>query len=236
MANEKVISTSALIEKFEYALNHNWGYIWGQSGDVWTAAKQKAATRGTTIEYGSKWIGHHVADCSGLFSWAFAQLGGYMYHGSDTMFRKYTTASGKLKSGKRIDGKELLPGTAVFIWKEKDQKYGHVGLYIGNGWVIEAASTQSGVIKSKVSNSKWTHWGELKGVSYVKEPIPKGYAEVTGTRVALRKAPSTQASIITRVDTGKLVKVETPPPSNWDYVSYSGKNGYMMKEFLQEGK
>lgn len=238
MANEKVISTSALIEKFQTALDNDWGYIWGQAGDVWTEAKQKSATRDTTKKYGSKWIGYRVADCSGLFHWAFAKLGGYMYHGSDTMFRKYTTANGKLKSGKRTDGKELLPGTAMFVWKEKDQKYGHVGLFIGNGYVIEAASTQSGVIKTKVSNSKWTHWGELKGVDYgVKpEPIPEGYAEVTGTRVALRTAPTTQSSVILRIDTGKQVKLEAPPPSEWDYVSYHGKKGYMMKKFLKEGR
>lgn len=238
MANDKVITTSALIAKFQYALDNDWGYIWGQAGDVWTEAKQKAATRETTVKYGKKWIGHHVADCSGLFHWAFAQLGGYMYHGSDTMFKKYTIASGTLKSGKRTDGKELKPGTAVFVWKEADQKYGHVGLFIGNGWVIEAASTQSGVIKSKVSASKWSHWGELKGVEYTDvkpEPVPEGYAKVTGKRVALRKAPTTQASIIMRIDTGKVVKVETPPPSQWEYVSYQGKTGYMMKEFLDIG-
>lgn len=235
MANEKVISTEALIEKFKYALDNDWGYIWGQAGDVWTAAKQKAATRETTVKYGAQWIGHNVADCSGLFSWAFKELGGYMYHGSDTMFRKYTTASGTLKSGKRTDGMELLPGTAVFVWKKDDQKYGHVGLYIGDGYVIEAASTQSGVIKTKVSASKWTHWGELKGVEYKQTPIPVGYAKVTGKRVALRKAPTTQASIIMRIDTGKLVKQETPPPSEWEYVSYDGKKGWMMKEFIKNG-
>ena len=235
MANEKVISTQAFIEKFQYALDDKWGYIYGTAGETWTAAKQKAAARETTVKYGKKWIGHKVADCSGLFSWAFKELGGYMYHGSDTMFRKYTTASGKLSKGKRTDGKELLPGTAVFVWKEKDQKYGHVGLYIGNGLVIEAASTQSGVIKTKVTASKWTHWGELKGVKYAEpEPIPAGYAEVTGKRVALRKAPTTQASIIMRIDTGKRVKIETPPPSEWEYVSFEGKSGYMMKEFLHQ--
>ena len=235
MANETVISTEALIAKFQYALEHDYGYIWGQAGDLWTATKQKAATRDTTVKYGNKWIGHYVADCSGLFSWAFKKLGSYMYHGSDTMFRKYTTSSGELKKGKRTDGKELLPGTAVFVWKKADKKYGHVGLYIGNGWVIEAASTQSGVIKSKVSASKWTHWGELKGVKYAEpEPLPAGYAEVTGVRVALRKAPSTQASIIKRIDTGKRVKIETPPPSEWEYVKYDGKTGYMMKDFLRE--
>ena len=233
-----MIKTDDLIGKFEHALDNDWGYIWGQAGDVWTQSKQNAATREQTVKYGQQWVGHHVADCSGLFSWAFKQLGGYMYHGSDTMFRKYTTENGTLKGGKRTDGRELLPGTAVFVWKEKDQKYGHVGLYIGGEWVIEAASTQSGVIKTKVSNKKWTHWGQLKDVDYNggDEPVPEGYAIVTGKRVALRSAPTTQASVLTRVDTGKKVKLEDPPPSEWDYVSYQGKKGWMMKKFLKEGE
>lgn len=240
MANDKVITTSALIEKFKYALNNKWGYIYGTAGVLWTEAKQKDATRDTTVKYGKQWIGHYVADCSGLFTWAFKQLGGTMYHGSNTMYNSWCTAKGKLSAGKRTDGKGLKPGTAVFVWKEADKKYSHVGLYIGNGYVIEAASTQKGVVKSKVTDKKWTHWGELKGVDYSTasvpdpEPVPAGYAEVTGTRVALRKAPTTSAGIIMRIDTGEQVKLETPPPSEWDYVSYKGKSGYMMKEFLRE--
>ena len=174
MANEKVISTKALIEKFEQALSEKWGYIWGTAGVMWTAAKQTALEKTTDADreqgrlYGAKWIGHKVADCSGLFSWAFKQLGGYMYHGSNTMWDKYCTAKGDLKDGKRTDGQPLLPGTAVFTRKMKNGKLnrGHVGLYIGNGWVIEAAGTKSGVVKTKVTNSKWVEWGELKGMDY----------------------------------------------------------------------
>jgi hypothetical protein len=232
-----MIQVSDLIGKFKHALDNDWGYIWGTAGVKWTQAKQDAATREQTVKYGQKWVGHYVADCSGLFSWAFKQLGGYMYHGSNTMFLKYTTASGTLSAGKRTDGQELKEGTAVFVWKEAEKKYTHVGLYIGGGYVIEAASTQSGVIKSKASNKKWTHWGELKDVNYEggDEPVPKGYAIVTGTRVALRSAPTTQAGVILRVDTGKQVKLEEPPPCEWDYVSYNGKTGWMMKKFLKEG-
>ena len=179
-----MISTSDLIAKFRYAISNNWGYIWGTAGGVWTAAKQAAATREMTVKYGKRWIGHNVADCSGLFTWAFKQLGGYMYHGSDTMFRKYTTASGELNKGARADGKPLLPGTAVFIWKPADKKYGHVGLYVGNGKVIEAHGTQKGVIESSVA-STWTHWGELKGVDYGSSPEP-----VPEVKPTLRKGDS----------------------------------------------
>lgn len=167
-----MISTQALIEKFQYALDNDWGYIYGAAGVIWTAARQNATTNEQAKKYGYRWVGHYVVDCSGLFTWAFKQLGGYMYHGSNTMYLSYCVSKGELTKGKRTDGNELKPGTAVFIWKEDDKKWGHVGLYIGNGEVIEAASTQKGVIKSKVTDSKWNGWGELKGVDYGEAPIP----------------------------------------------------------------
>lgn len=167
-----MIQTSDLISKFEFALANHWGYIWGTAGVVWTKAKQDAATRDMTVKYGSRWIGHTVADCSGLFSWAFKQLGGYMYHGSNTMFNSYCTAKGKLSKGKRTDGKDLIPGTAVFTGTEGN--HGHVGLYIGDGGVvIEAKGTQAGVVKSRITDSRWTYWGELKGVDYGSSPSPE---------------------------------------------------------------
>lgn len=253
------ISAVDLINQFKYALANKWGYIWGKAGIKWTqqaqdnlvqymvnkygtnwknSAEAKKDDRYQSALNGSKWIGHYVADCSGLFSWAFKELGGYMYHGSNTMYDKYCTSKGKLSGGKRTDGRDLQPGTAVFVEKS-DGKKSHVGLYIGDGKVIEAASTAKGVITSSVTDTKWKCWGELKGVSYGEspepEPVPKGYAEVTGKRVALRKAPTTAAAIIMRIDTGERVKIEDPPPSDWEYVSYAGKTGYMMKEFLKEG-
>lgn len=188
MANEKMISTQALIEKFRQALADKWGYIWGTKGETWTVAKQAELNRTTDADransrkYGSKWIGHKVADCSGLFSWAFKQLGGYMYHGSDTMFRKYCTATGELKNGKRTDGQPLLPGTAVFVFNGK--KYSHVGLYIGSGTVIEAMGAYNGVTTSKITAGKWAYWGELKGVDYTNEtPTPESAPEPEPTQV-----------------------------------------------------
>ena len=232
-----VITTEALIAKFQQALNEDWGYIWGTAGVKWTAEKQKALEKTTDTDramgrkYGSKWIGHMVADCSGLFSWAFAQLGGYMYHGSDTMFRKYTTYNGELIKGQRTDGLELKPGTAVFTYNKTKKKYGHVGLYIGNGLVIEAEGTIKGVITSNV-NGKWTHWGELKGVDYNSEPIvvPAGKAIVTGKNVALREGPSTSTPVMIRIPTGTIVDIAKV--YGWTYVHSGSKYGFMMNNFI----
>ena len=175
-----MIQPNDLIEKFRYALNNGWGYIWGTAGVKWTKEKQAALEKTTDEDramgrkYGSKWIGHTVADCSGLFSWAFKQLGGYMYHGSNTMWDKYCADKGELKKGKRADGKELLPGTAVFTRNKKTGKRGHVGLYIGDGKVIEAKGAQNGVVQSKVTDAKWVNWGEMLRVDYSGEaPDPQ---------------------------------------------------------------
>ena len=168
-----MIGVQELIEKFRQALEEHWGYIWGTAGEQWTEAKQKALEKTTDPDraqgraYGSKWTGHTVADCSGLFSWAFKKLGGYMYHGSDTMYKKYCTDKGELKKGKRTDRGTLKPGTAVFVWN--GSTYSHVGLYVGDNTVIEAMSTINGVTTSRVTAGKWTHWGELSGVDYAAE-------------------------------------------------------------------
>lgn len=252
------VKTADLIAKFQYALDNKWGYILNTWHTKWTQANQnekvnlmrskygdnwknsevaKKDSSYNAAVYGSKWIGHYVTDCSGLFYWAFKELGGYMYHGSNTIWNKYCTSKGKLSGGKRADGQELKPGTAVFVLKGTSDR-SHVGLYIGNGKVIEASGTKVGVITTEITNSKWAEWGELKGVAYDGNPVQEkqeesvisiGSAMVNATKVALRSAPSTNASILIRVDKGQRVQVLS---NEWTRVSYQGKTGYMMTKFL----
>lgn len=240
------IKTADLIAKFKYAVDNHWGYIMNTAGILWTEEKQKNTKIEMAQKFGAQWIGHMVSDCSGLFYWAFKQLGGYMYHGSNTMWKSYCTSKGKLKNGKRTDGKELKPGTAVFVLKGGSDR-SHVGLYIGNGQVIEACGTKSGVIYSKITNTKWAEWGELKGVLYEEtsytpssptvDPTPSmnhiGTAVVNAEKVALRSAPSTSASILTRVNKNERVQILD---NEWSRVTYQGKTGYMMTKFLDIAK
>lgn len=200
------IKASALIEKFRYALENHFGYIWGAAGILWTEAKQKQKVDymvnkyGTSWKknseakqdkyytaavYGSKWIGHYVADCSGLFSWAFAKLGGSIAHGSNSIYDRYCVKHGKLTSDLK---KTLVPGTAVFTGDEK--AHGHIGLYVGNGKCIEASSTEAGVITSNLSANKWTYYGTLKNVSYDgsdPDPKPEPKPEPTPTYPTIKR-------------------------------------------------
>lgn len=152
-----MIAASELVKLFRVPLEEHWGYIWGESGDVWSRANQEAATREMTVEYGSKWIGRRVADCSGLFVWAYRELGEKIYHGSNTIFNDYTDKTGAL-----YGEVEILPGTAVF--QVSKGRRTHIGLYVGDGAVIEARGTKTGVIESDLS--EWDEWGTLKAVDY----------------------------------------------------------------------
>lgn len=177
-----MIQASALIDKFKYALDNRWGYIYGAAGVEWTQAKQnqkvnymvsnygsnwqknadaKENTYYMAAMYGSKWIGHKVADCSGLFKWAFKELGGAIAHGSNSIYDRYCVKKGKITDDIR---KSMLPGTAVFVDKKGNKS--HIGLYVGSGTVIEACSTQAGVCTSKLNTAKWTYYGTLKNVEY----------------------------------------------------------------------
>ena len=252
-----MISTQELIEKFRQALSENWGYIWGMAGEKWTEAKQKALEKTTDADraqgrlYGSKWIGHMVADCSGLFSWAFKQLGGYMYHGSDTMYRKYCNSKGELKKGKRTDGGTLKPGTAVFVWN--GTKYSHVGLYAGDGTVIEAMGTMNGVTTSKVTAGKWSFWGELVGVDYDagNEQLTMNNEQLSaaagnqetksvmvkvnstnGLPVNLRTKPDKGAALVDRIPVGTEAEL-LGSQGAWSRIRVKGKAGWMMTEFLK---
>lgn len=161
-----MVKSVDLCEKFHYALNDHWGYIWGQAGAVWTQAKQNAATRDTTIQYGSQWIGRRVADCSGLGYWAFKELGGSIYHGSNTIWNQYVADRCDLKDGKRTDGKEILPGDPVFLVKTENgvKNRHHIGYYVGNGTVIEAKNTREGVVTSALT--RWHETAHWKNVDY----------------------------------------------------------------------
>lgn len=174
-----MIGADDLCDKFKYALDNKFGYIWGKSGQTWTQAAQNAATRPQTVSYGQQWVGHRVADCSGMFVWAYKQLGAEIYHGSNTIWNKYCSRQGKLKNGQRCDGIALRPGTAVFLLNDTGRH--HIGLYVGGGVCIEAKGTKWGVVTSQ--STHWDEWGELRDVDYSMMPEE----EIPMTKPTLRR-------------------------------------------------
>ena len=44
--------------------------------------------------------------------------------------------------------------------------FGHIGVYIGGGEVIEAMGTRYGVVKTQLAGRGWTHWLKIPGINY----------------------------------------------------------------------
>lgn len=140
----------------------HWGYIWGKSGQTWTQANQDAATREMTVKYGQQWVGKRVADCSGLFVFAFRENGGSIYHGSDTIWNKYTVPETRIALAGEI---KVRYGAAVFQVNEGRRT--HIGWYIGGGMCLEAQGTRTGCVLSPIS--AWDEAAELTDADYTGE-------------------------------------------------------------------
>jgi cell wall-associated NlpC family hydrolase len=97
-----------------------------EATNVGTTALRAALTqRGKPYVWGA--AGPDSYDCSGLVLWAFAQEGISLPH--------YT--GDQWNSGMHVSRADLEPGDLVFFFTD----ISHVGLYIGNGLMVDAPST-----------------------------------------------------------------------------------------------
>lgn len=153
-----------------------WGYIWGTSGVMWTQARQKDLVQKYNSDpekyadykmgatYGKKWIGHYVIDCSGMPRRAFKKLGVEIAHGSNSIWKNYLSERGKLNDKSEGFLSALPKGAAIFTGTDSSKP--HIGTYDGKGYVIEAQGTLAGVVKTPITDKKWTYWGLYKNLDY----------------------------------------------------------------------
>lgn len=158
-----------LVKWAEFAADKHWGYVYGTYGTVLnqsmldSKATQYPDEVGGNLEFiKNNWLGKRTADCVGLikgYSWydvatqsTLLVSNGMPDIGADTMYENATEKG-------TIDTIPETPGLAV--WFE-----GHIGIYIGNGKVVEAYGTEQGVIRSDLANGAWTHWLKIPYITY----------------------------------------------------------------------
>ena len=235
------IKADALVQ---YAVNAvGGGYCWGADGQVCSpAVRQEFANRTSNTETKNnllglcaKWDGKKIWDCSGLFRGAWRALLKYRSGGATGIYSKWCTEKGT------IDSMPDEPGIAVFrgdsITKE------HIGLYIGNGEVVDARSSSKGVVRGTLeSYGRWTHWGRLEDVDYSEEETEekptvtdvKWRATVktkTGNGISLWDTPLKSASV-QRVPEGATVDVLYEAGNGFVLASYGGVLGYADAGYL----
>lgn len=184
-------------------------------------------------------------DCSGAFVHAMRKHGMEIYHGSNTIWRKFLDVKGRIRE------LPLLPGVAVFKWREdgEPQQYEedgeddfyHIGLYVGDGNVIEAKSVKAGCVMSTLEDG-WTHAGYLRGIEYCEEDAPDEVNEVrkavicaeSGSTVNVRREPNGER--IGRIPLCTVADVFSSE-GGWSSISSTDENGqplagYVKTEFL----
>jgi len=154
------------------AADSGWGYVWGTYGSVLNESLLEGKVKQYPTEVGKyedyireHWLGFRTADCTGLikgYSWYDPETGsisvgtnGMPDIGCDDLYLKS-------KEYGSISSIPEIPGLAV--WKK-----GHIGIYVGNGEVVEAYTTKSGVIRSQLSDRGWTRWFKIPYINYVDE-------------------------------------------------------------------
>ena len=156
----------------QYAINawqSGWGYVWGTYGNVLTDSlfdyklEQYPDGVGTYEDFiREHWLGGRTTDCVGLIK-------GYGWLNGETLSIEYGTngmpdyGANQMYYSASVSGTiDTIPETpGLAVWHD-----GHIGVYIGNGEVIEAMGTKYGVVKTKLADRNWTHWLEIPFINY----------------------------------------------------------------------
>lgn len=141
-------------------------YWWGTFGQTATAALLSAKRAQYPDYYQAadfpSQFGKKVHDCVGLikgYRWCDTPTSEPKYVGSQDVAVSglYTQCSKKGTLSNMPD----TPGVCVF-----QADMGHVGVYIGNGFVVEAMGHAYGVVKTQLHSRKWSLWGMPSWISY----------------------------------------------------------------------
>ena len=133
------------------------GYVSGDYVREMDAAEALKPDKGQEIvDYALQFLGYRYVyggsspetgfDCSGFTSYVYKQFD----------YGLYRSASDQLQNGVSVSRDELLPGDLVLFRKNTSNPASHVGLYIGDGQFIHAATTTVGVIISSLSENYWS--------------------------------------------------------------------------------
>ena len=171
-------NTKNNIDLATYALRaweNNWGYVWGTYGNVLTETvlnyklQQYPEGVGQYEDFiRANWLGRRTADCIGFikgYGWLDAASGSVNYGtnempdiGADQM---YANAQKAGMAGTMDTMPELV---GIALWKQ-----GHIGVYVGNGYAVEAMGTKYGVVRTEVSGRGWQGWCYIPYIDYLEE-------------------------------------------------------------------
>lgn len=171
-------------------------YIYGTYGQILTekllqakAMQYPSRLSDARVKYArAHFIGKRVSDCEGLiknYLWADSPNSDPVYNSKQDISANGAFEKATVKG--EIGTIPETPGICV-------RYNGHVGVYIGGGYVVEARGFDYGCVKTKLPERKWTHWFEHPWIQYEKEPQPTPEVKYVNIEMpVLRKGDKIQA-------------------------------------------
>ena len=204
-------------------------YWYGCFGQVSSSglyyAKKKQYPRYYTADDFKNQYGNKVHDCIGLIK-------GYMWcDGVDDKHPKYesngcpdineeemykrASIKGSIKTMPKVNG--------ILVFKPN-----HVGVYIGNGYVIEARGHAYGVVKTKLQDRGWEKWCECPYILYQKKNNAKDkkvMVKTNGSDLNCRKEPKLKGEILGAFKNGAKLTLIKKTNKNWYKVKGKATTG-----------
>lgn len=167
-------------------------YWYGTFGQIANAGllaekRQQYPERYTAGDFTAQ-FGQKVHDCVGLikgYLWCDTPDGEPIYKASQDV-----AVSGLFMTcpeNGSIDTMPDIPGVCVFL-----RDMSHVGVYVGDGYVVEATGHARGVVKTKLAGRGWGLWGKPRWISYdgAAQPTqPVQPAKPTGSALTVSGLP-----------------------------------------------
>ena len=120
----------------------------------------------------------------------------------------------------------------LIVWKS-----GHVGIYIGDGWVIEERGHTYGTVKTRLADRPWTKWLKHPDIQYVDEPKPESKGDT-----CMIELPVLRKGIKDEKDAVKSLQILLNGKHYWDSEglpldvdgSFGSKTDYAVKSFQKD--
>lgn len=158
--------------------------------------------------------GKTCADCVGLIKGYYWEKDGEIKYKRDGLPDKGANgmySATKIKGG--IDTLPEIPG--LLVWTSGK---GHIGVYVGGGYVVEARGFSYGVQRNKLSARGFKYWGVCPYIEYTAEEIALAQAAANGT-----KTPVTESSAEAEEDNAQTAGTAEKAENGAESVVYDMK-------------
>lgn len=205
-------------------------YVWGCQGQILDDLKNplqfierhesnssnvKKAYKLYTERLAAGMTGIRAFDCSGLVVWGLQTLG---------LQDEDISSRGLYNLCTKIGKNDLRTGD--FVYHHNGIKIVHVGVYVGNGQVLEDRGYIYGVVMTKRAAGYWNRFGRWK--AFKDEPLPQPtMVYVKGGSVNVRDADNKKGKIVGVAHRGERYPLLGTADSGWYRIEFKGKASYI---------